>query len=92
MFHGLQIKRPINLEVMHSLNTRVMKGRGKDLMKGEESESGRNLVGILMTDQGIVIIGARKRATRCNHDGVKVLGLIHGDFSLTPIFHIPTCT
>jgi len=32
-------------------------GRGKNLVKGEESESGRNLVSVLMTDQGIVIIG-----------------------------------
>lgn len=32
-------------------------GRGKNLEKGEESESGRNLVSALMTDQGIVIIG-----------------------------------
>lgn len=32
-------------------------GRGKNLVKREESESGRNLVSVLMTDQGIVIIG-----------------------------------
>lgn len=36
---------------------KTVAGRGKNLVKGEESESGRSLVSVLMTNQGIVIIG-----------------------------------
>lgn len=36
---------------------KTVTGRGKNLVKGEESESRRSLLSVLMTDRGIVIIG-----------------------------------